>query len=249
MKLTCAIIDDEPLAVELLESYVRKTPFLELKGAYNGGITALEALKTEPVDLLFCDIQMPELNGMELSRMLPARTRVVFTTAFDRYAVEGFRVGAVDYLLKPISAERLQQAVERAQRAIAGDASIVPMAPIPRRLALPIGRRMQMVELDELDCALAQANYVELKVGSRSFVLRDTISGFHARLDPQRFLRIHRSAIVRLDAIREVEPLASGRYRVSLHSGQRLVSGRSYRDALRVALGLSGEQSTMRVSA
>ena len=90
MKLTCAIIDDEPLAVELLESYVRKTPFLELKGAYNGGITALEALKTEPVDLLFCDIQMPELSGMELSRMLPTRTRVVFTTAFDRYAVEGF---------------------------------------------------------------------------------------------------------------------------------------------------------------
>ena len=103
MKLTCAIIDDEPLAVELLESYVRKTPFLELKGAYNGGITALEALKTEPVDLLFCDIQMPELSGMELSRMLPPRTRVVFTTAFDRYAVEGFRVGAVDYLLKPFS--------------------------------------------------------------------------------------------------------------------------------------------------
>ena len=103
MKLTCAIIDDEPLAVELLESYVRKTPFLELKGAYNGGITALEALKTEPVDLLFCDIQMPELSGMELSRMLPNRNRDVFTKAFDRYAVEGFRVGAVDYLLKPIS--------------------------------------------------------------------------------------------------------------------------------------------------
>mgnify|MGYP003231625822 CR=1 FL=1 len=76
MKLTCAIIDDEPLAVELLESYVRKTPFLELKGAYNGGITALEALKTEPVDLLFCDIQMPELSGMELSRMLPTRRSV-----------------------------------------------------------------------------------------------------------------------------------------------------------------------------
>ena len=115
MKLTCAIIDDEPLAVELLESYVRKTPFLELKGAYNGGITALEALKTEPVDLLFCDIQMPELSGMELSRMLPTRTRVVFTTAFDRYAVEGFRVGAVDYLLKPILRMVRTQAPQRRQ--------------------------------------------------------------------------------------------------------------------------------------
>ena len=119
MKLTCAIIDDEPLAVELLESYVRKTPFLELKGAYNGGITALEALKTEPVDLLFCDIQMPELSGMELSRMLPTRTRVVFTTAFDRYAVEGFRVGAVDYLLKPIQADRLARTVAKVQGLLA----------------------------------------------------------------------------------------------------------------------------------
>ena len=116
MKLTCAIIDDEPLAVELLESYVRKTPFLELKGAYNGGITALEALKTEPVDLLFCDIQMPGLSGMELSRMLPADTRVIFTTAFSRYAVEGFRVNAVDYLLKPIKEEEVRRALEKLRR-------------------------------------------------------------------------------------------------------------------------------------
>ena len=147
------------------------------------------------------------------------------------------------FKIPPISAERLLQAVERAQRALANDAPLAAPPAIPRRLALPIGRRMQMVELDELDCALAQANYVELKVGTRSFVLRDTISGFHARLDPQRFLRIHRSAIVRIDAIREVEPLASGRYRVNLHGGQRLVSGRSYRDALRAALGLAPEAS------
>ena len=103
MKLTCAIIDDEPLAVELLESYVRKTPFLELKGAYNGGITALEALKTEPVDLLFCDIQMPELSGMEFSRILEADTRIIFTTAFEQYALDSYKVNALDYLLKPIS--------------------------------------------------------------------------------------------------------------------------------------------------
>ena len=129
------------------------------------------------------------------------------------------------------------------RRALVADAPVTAPSVISRRLALPIGRRMQMVELDELDCAIAQANYVELKVGTRSFVLRDTIGGFHARLDPRQFLRIHRSAIVRIGAIREVEPMASGRYRVSLHSGLRLVCGRSYREAFRAALGLAQESS------
>ena len=248
--LRVVIADDEPLARLRLRRLLSAMPGIEVVAEGASGIEVMQLLPDCPCDLLLLDIQMPFAVGFQVLEHVMARPRaVVFVTAYAEHAVRAFDVQAVDYLLKPISAERLQQAVERAQRAIAGDASIVPMAPIPRRLALPIGRRMQMVELDELDCALAQANYVELKDGSRSFVLRDTISGFHARLDPQRFLRIHRSAIVRLDAIREVEPLASGRYRVSLHSGQRLVSGRSYRDALRVALGFSGELSAMRVRA
>lgn len=102
-KLRCMVIDDEPLAVELMESYVRKTPFLELVGSCGSGTAAFAALRRQPVDLLFCDIQMPGLSGMELSRMLPEQTRIVFTTAFPQYAVEGFRVQAMDYLLKPIS--------------------------------------------------------------------------------------------------------------------------------------------------
>lgn len=102
-KLRCAVIDDEPLAVELMESYVRRTPFLQLEGSFGSGTAAFEALHENPVELLYCDIQMPELNGMDLTRMLPPATRVIFTTAFDRYAVEGFRVNALDYLLKPIS--------------------------------------------------------------------------------------------------------------------------------------------------
>lgn len=103
MKLSCIVIDDEPLAVELMEGYVRKTPYLELAGSYGSGTAAFAALRERPVDLLFCDIQMPGLSGMELSRMLPEETRVIFTTAFSQYALEGFRVQALDYLLKPIS--------------------------------------------------------------------------------------------------------------------------------------------------
>lgn len=102
-KLRCMVIDDEPLAVELMEGYVLKTPFLELVGSCGSGTAAFAMLRQQPVDLLFCDIQMPGLSGMELSRMLPRDTRVIFTTAFSQYAVEGFRVQALDYLLKPIS--------------------------------------------------------------------------------------------------------------------------------------------------
>lgn len=114
MKLRCIIIDDEPLAVELMEGYVRKTPYLELSGSYGSGTAAFAALREHPVDLLFCDIQMPGLSGMELSRMLPEETRVIFTTAFSQYAVEGFRVQAMDYLLKPISYNDFLSAANKA---------------------------------------------------------------------------------------------------------------------------------------
>lgn len=244
------IADDEPLARLRLRRLLAALPGIEVVAECASGIEVMQLLPDCPCDLLFLDIQMPGADGFQALEHVVARPRaVVFVTAYAEHAVRAFDVQALDYLLKPISAERLQQAVERVRLAIAIDAPVATAVTIPRRLALPIGRRMQMVELDELDCALAQANYVELKVGTRSFVLRETISGFHARLDAQRFLRIHRSAIVRIDAIREVEPLASGRYRVNLHSGLRLVSGRSYRDALRVALGLVGEPATSHASA
>ena len=102
MRLTCAIIDDEPLAVSLLESYVLKTPFLDLQGTYNSALDALSDLRDRPVDLLFLDIQMPELSGLEFSRILNADTRVIFTTAFDQYAVDSYRVNALDYLPRRI---------------------------------------------------------------------------------------------------------------------------------------------------
>jgi two-component system, LytTR family, response regulator len=104
-KISCIVVDDEPLAARLIESYVVKTPFLDLRGVFNSGSAAFTFLQDNPIDLLFCDIQMPGLNGMELSRMLPAGTRIIFTTAFSEYAVEGFKVRALDYLLKPVSYE------------------------------------------------------------------------------------------------------------------------------------------------
>lgn len=139
MNLTCAIIDDEPLAISLLESYVRKTPFLDLAGQYASAVQALEALQAEPVDLLFLDIQMPELSGLEFSRMLDASTRIIFTTAFDQYAVDSYKVNALDYLLKPISYPDFLQSVTKAlqwfelvkkgeEAPMAGEGSAMPVA-------------------------------------------------------------------------------------------------------------------------
>ncbi len=132
--IRCIVVDDEPLAARLMESYVRKTPFLSLEGTFSGGAAAFAFLQEHAIDLLFCDIQMPGLNGMELSRMLPERTRIIFTTAFSNYALEGFKVRALDYLLKPISyadflssamkAKEYFEMVERASQTV--DSAAVP---------------------------------------------------------------------------------------------------------------------------
>ena len=113
--ISCIVVDDEPLAVRLMESYVSKTPFLSLHGSFTSGTAAYSFLQDNPVDLLFCDIQMPNLSGMELSKMLPEKTRIIFTTAFSEYAVEGFRVRALDYLLKPISYDDFLSAALKAK--------------------------------------------------------------------------------------------------------------------------------------
>ena len=113
--MTCVIVDDEPLALDLLESYVRKTPYLELAGKYSSAVQALQALGGQAADLMFLDIQMPELSGLEFSKMLPPDTRIVFTTAFDQYALDGYKVNAVDYLLKPISYADFLRATDKAR--------------------------------------------------------------------------------------------------------------------------------------
>ena len=114
MILNCAIIDDEPLAADLLASYVKKTPMLYLRGTYNSAITAMRDLRDNPVNLLFLDIQMPELSGLELAKILPQTTKIVFTTAFKNYAIEGYKANALDYLIKPVSYENFIAAVNKA---------------------------------------------------------------------------------------------------------------------------------------
>ena len=127
--ISCIVIDDEPLAVQLMESYVRKTPFLELKGSFTNGKEAFAFLQDNPVELMFCDIQMPDLSGIDLSKMIPEETKVIFTTAFSQYAIEGFKVHALDYLLKPISYDDFLAAAKHALKTLTPDISGQPSGP------------------------------------------------------------------------------------------------------------------------
>lgn len=225
MKLSCAIIDDEPLAVELMESYVRKTPFLELQGSFGSGVAAFGMLRDRPVDLLFCDIQMPGLNGVEFSRMLPADTRVIFTTAFSRYAVEGFRVNAVDYLLKPISyadflaaAQKALEWFELKRRAGAPDDDL-------RSIFVKTEYRLRQIGFDSILYIEGLKDYVKIHVEDEPHPVLSLMSlkSLEEQLPADRFIRVHRSYIVQPAKIRTIErnSIVFGRERIPISENYR----------------------------
>lgn len=240
--LRAAVVDDEPLARARLKRLLALQPDVELVGEYADAHTLIDAWPTHPADVVFLDIEMPEIDGFAaLSRLDPPCSHVVFVTAYAEHAVRAFDVAATDYLVKPVAPERLVVALERVRQA----RSPLPAATAPgespvyaERLALPIGRRIQLVEVDSIDSIEAQANYVEIRAGARTFVLRKPLSAVQDELDPKLFARVHRSIIVRIAAVTAIEPLPSARFRLSLANGQAVMTGRSYRDPVRQAFGL-----------
>ena len=162
MMLRCAIVDDEPLALSLLESYVNKTPFLQLVGKYSSAVQAMKELPGEEVDLLFLDIQMPELNGLEFSKMVDPHTRIVFTTAFGQYAIDGYRVNALDYLLKPISYVDFLQAANKALQWF----ELVQKPEYTEDASKPILSLMSMKAMEEL---LPSSRFIRVH---RSFIVQ-----------------------------------------------------------------------------
>lgn len=207
MTLTCAIIDDEPLAVSLLENYVLKTSFLELRGTYNSAVNALPALREEPVDLLFLDIQMPELSGLEFSQVLDPRIRVIFTTAFDQYAVDSYRVNALDYLLKPISYADFLASVNKAVAWFELlRKSSVSDAPVDRIFVRSEYRLLQ-IELSRVLYIEGLKDYVKiyLEGEERPVLSLMSMKKLEEMLPPDRFVRVHRSFIVHADKIKVIE--------------------------------------------
>lgn len=198
MTITCAIIDDEPLAAGLLESYARKTPYLQLVGTYNSAILAMKDLRESPVQLLFLDIQMPELSGIEFAKILPKDTRIIFTTAFPQYAVEGYKVNALDYLLKPISYDDFLKSTDKALEWF----SIIQRQDAYRRdrfMFVKTDYKLQRVNLNDILFIEGLKDYVRfyLKNGEKVMSLM-SMKKLEEYLPRPEFLRTHRSYIVHM---------------------------------------------------
>ncbi|MCR5004199.1 MAG: LytTR family DNA-binding domain-containing protein [Bacteroidales bacterium] len=230
MKISCAVIDDEPLAVELMESYVKKTPFLELKGSFGSGVIAFNALQDNPVDLIFCDIQMPGLNGMELSRMIPESTRIIFTTAFSNYALEGFKVNALDYLLKPISYTDFLGAAQKAldyfqmRDAANTGATAAANGPTVKSIFVKTEYRLQQIKLSDILFVEGMKDYVKIYVENSDPILSlMNMKTLEEQLPKDQFYRVHRSYIVRIDKISTIERnrIIFGKHYVPISENER----------------------------
>lgn len=200
--ISCIIIDDEPLAVQLMESYVEKTPFLDLKGSFTSGTAAFGFIQENPVDLMFCDIQMPNMSGMDLSKMIPEKTRVIFTTAFSQYAIEGFKVHALDYLLKPISYDDFLAAAKHAAKVI----SDVPVRRLPS-IFIKTEYRLQQIDLDNITFIEGLKDYVKIHLadGSDPVLSLMRMKTLEDQLPGDRFVRVQKSYIVQLSRIEAIE--------------------------------------------
>lgn len=206
MKLDCAIIDDEPLAAELLASYARRIPELNLVGVYESAVTAMGELRIKPVDILFLDIQMPELNGLELARLLPSKTKVIFTTAFDRYAVDGYKVKAAGYLLKPISYDDFVMAVNSVADSLR---TITRQESMMKNRFVYVKSEYKLVRVDFDDILYVEGvkDYVKFYFsGNRKPMM--TLMNMKTVVDSlphYQFMRVHRSFIVNMDKINMID--------------------------------------------
>ncbi len=205
-RITCIIIDDEPLASELVESYVKKTPFLEHKGTFNSAIEALRTLSEKRVDLVFLDIQMPDMNGIDFSKTLRPETRIVFTTAFKDYAFEGFKVNAVDYLLKPFSYQEFLLATNKVKERIAGPDIKTGAADKPFMFVKSEYKQVR-INLDEVIYFEGLKDYIKIWLESQNKPVLTLMSlkALEEELPAEKFMRVHRSFIVALDKIHTVE--------------------------------------------
>jgi len=248
MTLRTVVVDDEALPRQRVADLVRGDKRLLLVGEADDGRAALDVIVDQRPDLVFLDIQMPELDGFQViaaldDDVLPA---IVFVTAYDAYAIRAFEVDAIDYLLKPVNTERFDAAVTRvvnrlrdarpgsdaAVRTLASKASETRGAPLVRFVARR-GTKHYFIRTGDIDWIEADGNYLRLWTGDRSHLVRETMKGAEERLDPATFVRIHRSTIVAIDRIDSIQAQDNGDYLVTMQSGARLATSRGYADRIR----------------
>ena len=203
--LSCIIVDDEPLAVKLLESFVAKTPELQLLASFTDSVEAINAVKEQKPDLLFLDIQMPDINGMELAHMIPPTTRVIFTTAFKEYAFESYEVSALDFLLKPIRYNKFLAAVEKAKQWYEREPSADDAK--STSLFIRVDGELRNVTIDNITYVSGMKDYVMFYLDgeSKPLITHLTMKAVEAMLPTDRFLRVHRSYIIAVDKIKKID--------------------------------------------
>jgi two-component system LytT family response regulator len=235
--LRVAIVDDEPLARAVVREYLSAHPGTEVVAECANGFEAVKAVAEQAPDLLFLDVQMPKLSGFDVLELIGTAVPVVFTTAYDQYALHAFEVHAVDYLLKPFSAERFAQALERARERLAAreplpveallsEARPKGSAPVERVL-IRDGSQVHVLPIDKIDYVEAQDDYICFKTEGKSYLKDQTLGGVETTLDPGRFVRIHRSYLLNIDRIARVELYAKDSRVAILRDGTRLPVSRA----------------------
>lgn len=239
--LRAVIVDDEPLARARLRRLLEKVAgsSISIVAECVDADELMEVAGRCMIDVLFLDIEMPGGNGFSaLERWQGPKPQVVFVTAYTQHGVRAFDARATDYLLKPVSEDRLRDTLERV-RAAALQASPAAAGSSGRRVSLSVGLRTHLVPTVQIDLVLTQGNYLEIHAAGATYMIRSTLADFQTRLEPELFARLHRSAIVRIAAIHEIKPVGSGRFRIGLHGGRHLHSGRHFRDQVHALLGLA----------
>ncbi|MDX2284556.1 MAG: LytTR family DNA-binding domain-containing protein [Bacteroidia bacterium] len=231
MQIRCLIVDDEPLAREGLAGYVAEVEFLQLAGSCENALRANDALAAGPVDLLFLDIHMPRMTGLEFIRSLAQPPLVIITTAYPHFALEGYELDVLDYLVKPISFDRFLKSANKARDYLQLARRPAAAAPVPDYVFVKCGNRYERIALDELIWVEAMQNYVILHTRTHKHIVYLTLSGIQQQLPADRFIRIHKSCLVALDQVTAVEGNT-----VFLSSGKGLTVGREYRQTVQEGL-------------
>jgi two-component system, LytTR family, response regulator len=245
LALRLLIVDDEPLIRAGLRMGLAKLDNVAVLGEYGTGAEAVQAILTQPADLVLLDVQMADCTGLDVVRQVgPDRMpMVIFVTAYDQYALNAFELNAVDYLLKPFDDERLARSIERARERLAGNGQQALSRQLHQllashsrgtleRIVVRNGDRYEFVAIDSIDWIESADNYVQLHCGSRALLHSETLSALEEKLDPARFTRVHRCRIINLSRIRAVHPILNGTYELEMLNGVRLTSGRQYKDAI-----------------
>jgi len=240
-RIRTLVADDEPIARARMLSLLQEEPDIEVISECATGPQAISAIERTSPDLVFLDIQMPQMDGLTLARTLGrSMPAVVFVTAYDEYALGAFEVHALDYVLKPYSAERFKSALVHARQHLSarrGSGGQPPASERRDRLVIKSSGRIYFIRTRDIDWCEASGNYVRLHVGPQTHLVRGTMGHIESQLDQAQFVRIHRSTIVNVDRIQELHSSFGGEYVVLLHDKTRLTLSRGYRDGLQAKLG------------